>query len=82
MAEPENMVLVLLREMRADMTKEFKDVKTQIREVDARVAALDLKIDNVKQAAFGESLIGRYMAAEVEERLVAIEARLAALESK
>jgi hypothetical protein len=82
MAEPENMVLVLLREMRADMTREFKDVKTQIREVDARLVAPDLKVDNVKQAAFGESLVGRYMAAEVEERLAAIEARLAALEDK
>lgn len=82
MAEPENMTLVLLREMRAEMTGGFRDVKAQVQEVNARVAALDVKVDSVKQAAFGESLVGRYMAAEVEERLAAIEERLAALEKR
>jgi hypothetical protein len=48
----------------------------------ARVAALDVKIDNVKQAAFGESVLGRYAAAEVEERLAEIERRLQALETR
>ena len=37
--------------------------------------------NSVKQAAFGESVLGRYAAAEVEERLDEIVRRLEALES-
>jgi uncharacterized coiled-coil DUF342 family protein len=82
MAEPDNLVLSLLREMRTEITREFKDVRTQLREMDARLVALDSKVDNVKQVAFGESVLGRYAAAEVEERLAEIERRLQALETR
>jgi hypothetical protein len=37
-------------------------------------------MDNLRQAINGESVLGRYAAAEVEERLGAIERRLDALE--
>jgi hypothetical protein len=36
----------------------------------------------VRQAAIGESVLGRYAAAEVEERLERIDKRLAALEKR
>jgi tetrahydromethanopterin S-methyltransferase subunit G len=82
MPEPENMTLVLLREIRADFSGMRVEMNTRFNEVNARLDGLDRKIDDVKKAAFGESLVGRYMAAEVEERLAAIEARLAALEGR
>ena len=82
MPDPENTTLVLLREMRGDFSSLRVEMNTRFNEVNARFDALEKKIDDVKKAAFGESLVGRYMAAEVEERLAAIEARLAALESR
>ncbi|NJL07954.1 MAG: hypothetical protein HC900_06590 [Methylacidiphilales bacterium] len=82
MAEPDNLVLSLLREVRADLTSMRGDMAAGFRAVEARIAALDIKIDSVKQAAFGESVLGRYAAAEVEERLAEIERRLAALETR
>ncbi|MGA8991571.1 MAG: hypothetical protein WB500_14510 [Rhodoplanes sp.] len=82
MPDPENMTLLLLREMRGRMEDRFDRVDQKLITHDARFEALEKKIDDVKKAAFGESLVGRYMAAEVEERLAAIEARLAALENR
>ncbi len=73
MSEPNDIVLRLLREMRAEGTA-FQD------EMRADMADLKKRLESVKQAAFGESVLGRYAAAEVEERIEAIEKRLAVLE--
>lgn len=81
MAEPENMTLVLLREMRSRMETRFDAIDRKLADHDTRFEALDAKLETVKKAAFGESLVGRYMAAEVEDRLAAIEERPAALET-
>ena len=68
MADPENQTLRILRDIRAAM-----------KAMDARIEALDGKVDricddarrldNIRQAINGESVLGRYAAAEVEERL-------------
>ncbi len=82
MAEPENQTLRVLR-----------DIRNAIKAMDGRIKALDLKvdrnhvdlgtrIDNIRQAAFGESVLGRYAAAEVEERLEAMEKRIKTLEGR
>jgi hypothetical protein len=80
MAEPENMILPMLRDIRADMNKRFDEVGRQFRNVEQRFDRLEKRLDNVRQAAVGESVLGRYAAAEVEERLEQIE-RLGALET-
>lgn len=40
------------------------------------------RIDNLRQAINGESVLGRYAAAEVEERLESLEKRISALEGR
>jgi hypothetical protein len=83
MAEPEDMILPL-REMRAAMERRFESIKNDMQKgfnaVDHRFDGLEKKIASVKPAAFGESVLGRYAAAEVEERFDVIEKRLSALE--
>ncbi len=80
MAEPQEMIVPLLREMRAEMHAGFERVDRKLEEHDARFDKLERKFDNLRQSVNGESVLGRYAAAEVEERLEAIEKRLAALE--
>ena len=75
MAEPDNLVLVLLRDMRAEMNTRFD-------QADARAERMEKKLEAVRQAAFGESLMARYTVAEVEERLQAIEKRLERIETE
>jgi len=73
MAEPDNHTLRLLREMRAVL----EGMSTKM---DRNHDELKERIEKLRQAAFGESVLGRYAVAEVEERLSDIEKRLTALE--
>jgi len=75
MAEPKDLILPLLKEMRLEMKREFSDVK-------GRLEHLESRFENLRQAVNGESVLGRYAASEVEERLEKIEGRLARLETK
>jgi polyhydroxyalkanoate synthesis regulator phasin len=68
MAEPENLTLALLRELRSELERQDNARK-----------ALERRFDNLRQAVVGESVLGRYAAAEVEQRLERLEQRLAAL---
>lgn len=82
MAESENMTLVLLGELQNRMETRFDAIDRKLAEHDGRFEVLDSKVEAVEKAAFGESLVGRYMAAEVEERLAAIEERSSMLERR
>ncbi|MGD9738241.1 MAG: hypothetical protein AB7O56_02935 [Bauldia sp.] len=73
MDEPENHTLRVLREMRLL----FERLNEK---VDRNHDELRSRMDNIRQALNGESVLGRYAAAEVEERLEAIELRLSELE--
>ena len=88
MAEPQDMILPLLREIRAEMRagfdrvdQRFERIDRKLEQHDERFDKLERRFENLRQAVNGESVLGRYAAAEVEERLEAIEKRLAALES-
>jgi polyhydroxyalkanoate synthesis regulator phasin len=75
MAEPENHTLRVLREFR----EEFREFR---KETDGNFTELKDRIDSLARVVAGESVLGRYAAAEIEERLSAIEKRLAALEQQ
>jgi chaperonin cofactor prefoldin len=79
-AEPQDMILPLLQEMRRSMEERFDKIDRKLEAHDTRFERLEKRFDNLREAVNGESVLGRYAAAEVEERLEAIEKRLAALE--
>ncbi|SFL76260.1 hypothetical protein [Methylobacterium pseudosasicola] len=80
MAEPQDLILPLLREMRTELQTGFSDVWRQFDTVDARFDRLERQCDDLRKAMTGESVLGRYAAAKVGKRLDAIEGRLATLE--
>jgi hypothetical protein len=61
--------------MRAEMNQRFDMVER-------RFEPLQKKIENIRLAYKGESVLGRYVAAAVEKRLQAIEKRLTSLEKQ
>ncbi|MDP2296561.1 MAG: hypothetical protein Q8M24_14015 [Pseudolabrys sp.] len=75
MADPENQTLHLLREMR-------EQIDTHRAETREGFESMSERLKNLQQAMIGESVLGRYTVAEVEQRLENIEYRLAALEKK
>jgi polyhydroxyalkanoate synthesis regulator phasin len=75
MAEPENQTLRLLRELREQGDSMHSEMREGFESVNER-------LKNLQQAMIGESVLGRYTVAEVEERLGSLEQRVSALEKK
>lgn len=80
MSEPDNFILKLLREIRTEMNERFDALGKKLDTHDVRFDSLDRKIESLKQAMHGESVLGRYATAEFEDRIEAIEKRLERLE--
>ncbi|GLK78828.1 hypothetical protein [Methylopila turkensis] len=85
MAEPDNLVLTLLRELRRDMNTRFDAIDAKFESrfdgVDSRFAGQDKKLDAIREALKSETILGRYVVNGVDDRLDAIEKRLKALET-
>jgi uncharacterized small protein (DUF1192 family) len=85
MAEPENHTLRLLREIRGAigaLDGKFDDkIALLDSKIDRNQEELQKRIDSLRQAMLGESVLGRYATAEFDERLAALEQRVSALES-
>ena len=80
MVEPKNQTLHILRELRAAMKALESRMNASFSRVDRQFDNVGSRLDNIRQALNGESVLGRYAAAEVDERLEAIEKRPSALE--
>ncbi len=72
MAEPDDMIIPMLREMRAEMAHEFGQVKK-------RLEALESGQRNIRSALAGETVLARVVVGEFEERLEALEKEVKAL---
>jgi len=75
MAEPENQTLRLLRELRDKSDSMHSEMREGFENLSER-------LKNLQQAMIGESVLGRYTVAEVEQRLDNIEKRLSDLEKQ
>ena len=82
MAEPENHTLRLLREFRNDFKGFQNDTSKNFVRLEERFDRIDERLAGMAQAMLGESVLGRYTVAEVEQRLDAMEKRLSALEKR
>jgi hypothetical protein len=81
-ADPQDMIVPLLREMRSDIAASRDDVRAGFATINARLDKLERRFNNLREAVNGESVLGRYAAAMVEERLDARERRMAEIETR
>ncbi|MDC7784567.1 hypothetical protein PQJ75_12090 [Rhodoplanes sp. TEM] len=82
MTDPENHTIRLLREIRSAIEALDDKVDRLNDKVDRNGVEITDRIEKLRKLAFGESVLGRYAAGEVEERLEAVEQRLSDLESR
>lgn len=80
MSEPDTFILTQLREIRAEIANTKTEVAEGRRETRAGFESVNKKIESLKQAMHGESVLGRYASAEFDDRIEAIEKRLDKLE--
>lgn len=80
MAEPDNMVLPLLREMRTENLGEHKRTREQVSLLEKRMAKLEEMQASYRQALSADTLLSKLVTGEFEERLQALENRMNAVE--
>ena len=87
MKQPEDITLHLLREIRGqnhDLRGEFQNLREEFSalrdDVKRGFERFEKRLDGLRDVVAGESVLGRYAAKEVDERLVAIEERVSLLE--
>lgn len=82
MADAEDMIVPLLREMRAETAAGFKDVNARLDIVDRRLAALEATQNSFKQALSADSLLSKLVTGEFEGRIEALEKKVRELEGQ
>jgi hypothetical protein len=80
MAEPVDLTVPMLREMRARMDKSFDEVKAMIAALDRRMGAKESRQDSFRSALSADSLLSKLVAGEFEERIGALERKVRELE--
>jgi hypothetical protein len=80
MAEPTDMIVPMLRELRDEIRQGFKSNDARFVEMRAQINDLAKRMDVQREALAAESLLGRYSALHVEERLETLERKVALLE--
>ena len=73
MAEPDDLVLTILREMRREMSERFDAVERHLGEHDKQLVA-------IREALKSETILGRYVVNGVDDRLDAIEGKISRLD--
>jgi ABC-type phosphate transport system auxiliary subunit len=82
MPEPIDVTPRILQQIQDGVSTLQAEVRRGFAEMEQRFERVDKRLDAMRQALNGESVLGRLMAGEVEERLAALEARISALEAR
>jgi polyhydroxyalkanoate synthesis regulator phasin len=82
MAGPEDMIVPLLHEMRAEISSRFDGVDGRLDLVERRLAKLEEQQVSYRQALSADSLLSKLVTGEFEERIEALEKRMRELEAQ
>ena len=82
MADPADMILPLLRDMRAEMKAQFAEVGDRLDGFGRRLAAMEAVQVSFRQALAGDSLMSKLVTGDFEERIETLERKVRELESQ
>ena len=75
MSDPADMIMPMLRDMREDIRRGFEEMRERFNRMEKRQ-------DTQGDVITAESILGRYAAKEVEERLATLERKVESLEAR
>ncbi len=81
MAEPTDLIMPMLREMRAETKKEFADVKQKLDNHEVRLDRIEERQKSFSQALAGDSFMSKMLIGDWEERIEALENKVKKLEA-
>ena len=82
MAEPENMIVHLLREMRLENLNEHERTRALLAVLEARLGSVEGAHRSFKQALTADTLMSKLITGDFEERIEALEDKLRDLETQ
>ena len=80
MAEPEDMILPLLREMRAENLEQHEQTRALVMALDKRLGGVEDPQRSFRQALTADTLLSNLLTGEFEERIEALENKVRELE--
>ncbi|SIQ10628.1 hypothetical protein SAMN05880582_101754 [Rhizobium sp. RU20A] len=78
-SEPENLILLLLREMRADIDRRFQEVRSDFEDVKQRLDKLESGQKTIRQALTADTMMTKFVTGDFEERIFELERKVEAL---
>lgn len=82
MADPTDMILPMLREMRADLVTRLDQHSVRFDLVDKRLTKIEGHIESFRHALTADTLMSKLVTGEFEERIEALEAKVRELEAQ
>jgi polyhydroxyalkanoate synthesis regulator phasin len=82
MADPADMIVPLLREMRAENAALHQETRELIKALDRRLGAVEDAQHSYRQALTADTLLSKLVTGEFEERIEALERKVRDLESQ
>ena len=82
MAEPEDMIMPMLRTIRDEMKTRFDGVDARLEKIEQRLAKIESAQHPFKHALTADTLMSKLVTGESEPRIEALEAEVAALKAK
>ena len=76
MAEPKDLVLPMLREIRAEMRERFDGVAERFDGVDTRLEKIDSRQKSFSNALTADTMMSKFMVGDFEERIEALEKKM------
>lgn len=76
MAEPNDMILPLLREIRQEMRDSRDELKREMGTVSARVASLEGSMKSFRNALTADTMMSKFITGDFEERIEALEKKV------
>ena len=81
MAEPVDMIIPMLREMRAENAGFHEQTKAMFAAIDKRLGGIEQRQDTFRSALSADSLLSKLVTGDFEERIGALERKVRELES-
>lgn len=80
MADTSDMILPMLRELRAEMAERFEGVNRRFDAVDGRLEAIEAAQRSFRQALSADSLLSKLVTGEFQQRIELLEEKVGRLE--
>ncbi len=81
MSDPVDFIIPMLREMRAENAALHDKTRADIARMDKRIEKIEGSLVSFRQALTGDSLMGKLVTGEFEERIEILEAKVRQLET-